>query len=224
MQSGRIWERRLKRLLDVVGSGLGLIALSPLLAATAALIKLDSPGPVFFHQERVGYRGRRFRLHKFRTMVENAERIGLGVAVEQADPRITRVGAVLRRTSIDELPQLVNVLRGEMSLVGPRPTLPYQVARYTPEQRRRLLVKPGLTGWAQINGRNRLTWPQKIALDLWYVENWSLRLDLAILARTPFALLESETLYTPWVVDEISRPPEPARLAAVLASHPPVAR
>src|SRR5204862_6451465 len=129
-------------------SAAGLLLLSPLLLAVAAAVKLDSPGPALFSQERIGYRGRPFRLHKFRTMVPDAERVGLGVAVAGGDPRITRVGRHLRRWSIDELPQLLNVLDGDMSLVGPRPTLPYQVARYTPEQRRRLIARPGLTGWA----------------------------------------------------------------------------
>lgn len=171
----------IKRLIDFWASLFGFILLSPLFLVIAVAIKLDSPGPVFFRQERVGKDGRVFKIFKFRTMVVNAEKMGAGVFVEKEDPRITRVGKWLRNTSLDELPQLINVLRGEMSLVGPRPTLPYQVERYDERQRRRLLMRPGITGWVQVNGRNSLTWPEKIELDIWYVEHWSLWLDLRIL-------------------------------------------
>ena len=176
------------RALDVAGASLGLVLASPLLAAAAVAIKLDDHGPVFYRQKRVGQHGRDFELLKLRTMVVGAERQGAGFAVDEGDPRITRVGRVLRRLSLDELPQLANVVRGEMSLIGPRPTLRYQVERYDERQRRRLDVKPGITGWAQVHGRARLPWEERIELDVWYVENRSPWLDLKILARTPVAL------------------------------------
>jgi lipopolysaccharide/colanic/teichoic acid biosynthesis glycosyltransferase len=176
------------RALDVAGAGLGLALASPVLAAAALAIKLDDGGPVLYRQRRVGYEGRDFDLLKLRTMVVGAETQGAGWAVDRGDPRITRVGRVLRRLSLDELPQLWNVVRGDMSLIGPRPTLRYQVDQYTPRQRQRLSVRPGLTGWAQVNGRTKLPWDERIELDLWYVENRSPWLDLKILARTPLAL------------------------------------
>jgi lipopolysaccharide/colanic/teichoic acid biosynthesis glycosyltransferase len=178
----------LKRALDVVGAGAGLALASPLLAVAAAAVKLEDGGPVLYRQQRVGREGEEFDLLKLRTMVVGAERQGAGWAVDEGDPRITRVGRALRRLSIDEVPQLWNVLRGEMSLVGPRPTLAYQVERYSERQRRRLDVKPGITGWAQVNGRARLKWADRIELDVWYVENRSTWVDLKILARTPMAL------------------------------------
>jgi len=193
-----------KRTLDLAVAGTGLAILSPLLLVLAILIKIDSPGPVFFRQNRVGQHQRIFRIFKFRSMVTGAERMGAGYRVEAGDTRITRVGSFLRKTSLDEIPQLINVFRGEMSLVGPRPTLPYQVEKYTPFQRRRLLVKPGITGWAQIRGRNSLTWPQRIELDLWYVEHWSFWLDLYIILRTPLALIRTESVYRADGPDEIS--------------------
>jgi lipopolysaccharide/colanic/teichoic acid biosynthesis glycosyltransferase len=159
-----------------------------LLAAAAVAIKLEDGGPVFYRQRRVGLNGEEFELLKLRTMEVDAERKGAGYAVNEGDPRITRVGRLLRRLSLDELPQLWNVVRGDMSLVGPRPTLSYQVDRYTPRQRRRLEVRPGLTGWAQIHGRARLPWEDRIELDVWYVEHRSPWLDLRILVRTPAAL------------------------------------
>ena len=174
--------------LDVAGASLGLVLASPLLAAAAVAIKLEDRGPVFYRQKRVGQHGRDFELLKLRTMVVGAERQGAGFAVDEGDPRITRVGRVLRRLSLDELPQLANVVRGEMSLIGPRPTLRYQVEHYDERQRRRLDVKPGITGWAQVHGRARLPWEERIELDVWYVENRSPWLDLKILARTPVAL------------------------------------
>jgi lipopolysaccharide/colanic/teichoic acid biosynthesis glycosyltransferase len=176
------------RALDVAGSAVGLAVSSPFLAAAALAIKLDDGGPVLYRQRRVGWRGEEFDLLKLRTMVVGAEQQGAGWAVNRGDPRITRVGRLLRRLSLDELPQLWNVLRGDMSLIGPRPTLSYQVEQYTPRQRRRLEVKPGLTGWAQIHGRARLPWDERIELDVWYVENRSPWLDLKILLRTPLAL------------------------------------
>jgi lipopolysaccharide/colanic/teichoic acid biosynthesis glycosyltransferase len=176
------------RALDVAGASLGLVLASPFLAAAAIAIKLDGGGPVLYRQQRVGKDGREFELVKLRTMVVGAEGQGAGWAVDHGDPRITRVGSVLRRLSLDEVPQLWNVVRGEMSLIGPRPTLAYQVEQYTPHQRRRLDVRPGITGWAQVQGRASLPWEERIELDVWYVEHRSPRLDLKILARTPLAL------------------------------------
>jgi len=176
------------RTFDFMGAGLGLALTSPLLAAAALAIKLEDGGPVFYRQRRVGLRGEEFELLKLRTMVVGAEGRGAGLAVNRGDPRITRVGRALRRLSVDELPQLWNVLRGDMSLIGPRPTLAYQVETYTPRQRRRLEVKPGITGWAQVHGRAALPWTERIELDVWYVDHRSLRVDLMILLQTPMAL------------------------------------
>jgi len=178
----------LNRALDVTTAGVGLAFASPALAFAALAIKLDDGGPVFYRQRRAGLNGKEFELLKLRTMEVGAEHKGAGFAVNEGDPRITRVGRLLRRLSIDEIPQLWNVVRGDMSLVGPRPTLAYQVQRYSPRQRRRLEVKPGITGWAQIHGRARLPWEDRIELDVWYVEHRSPWLDLKILARTPLAL------------------------------------
>ena len=178
----------MNRALDVAAAGAGLVLAGPVLAAAAVAIKFEDGGPVFYRQRRVGLHGEEFELLKLRTMVVGAEARGAGFAVNERDPRITRVGRVLRRLSIDELPQLWNVARGDMSLIGPRPTLAYQVERYTPRQRRRLDVKPGITGWAQIHGRAQLPWAERIELDVWYVEHRSAWLDLRILARTPLAL------------------------------------
>jgi lipopolysaccharide/colanic/teichoic acid biosynthesis glycosyltransferase len=176
------------RALDVAGASMALALASPALALAALAVKLDDGGPVLYRQRRVGLHGREFELVKLRTMVVGAEREGAGWAVNEGDPRITRVGRVLRRLSLDELPQLWNVVRGDMSLIGPRPTLSYQVERYTARQRRRLEVKPGITGWAQIHGRARLPWDERIELDVWYVEHRSPSVDLKILLRTPLAL------------------------------------
>jgi lipopolysaccharide/colanic/teichoic acid biosynthesis glycosyltransferase len=176
------------RALDVAGSALGLALASPVLAVAAVAIKLEDGGPVLYRQTRVGRDGQDFDLLKVRTMVVGAETKGPGFAVNKGDVRITKVGRFLRATSLDELPQLWNVLRGEMSLIGPRPTLRYQVERYTDRQRRRLEVRPGLTGWAQIHGRASLPWEDRIELDVWYVEHRSPRVDLKILLRTPLAL------------------------------------
>jgi lipopolysaccharide/colanic/teichoic acid biosynthesis glycosyltransferase len=178
----------LNRALDVAGSALGLAISSPVLAVAALAIKLEDGGPVVYRQRRVGRHGEEFNLLKLRTMVVGAEKLGAGWAVNKGDPRITKVGRMLRRLSLDELPQFWNVLRGDMSLIGPRPTLAYQVEQYTARQRLRLEVKPGLTGWAQIHGRARLPWGERIELDVWYVENRSPWLDLKILLRTPLAL------------------------------------
>jgi len=177
-----------RRAFDVVSSGSLLVLASPFLLGSAVAIKLDDGGPVLYRQRRVGKNAVEFELLKLRTMVVGAEKLGAGYAVDEGDPRITRAGRVLRRLSLDELPQLWNVLRGDMSLIGPRPTLAYQVERYAPRQRRRLEVKPGITGWAQVHGRAKLPWDERIELDVWYVEHHSFWLDLKILARTPFAL------------------------------------
>ena len=179
----------MNRAADVVLAGFGLVVASPVLALAALATKLGDGGPVLYRQKRVGLDGAEFELLKLRTMVVDAEHQGAGLAVNEGDSRITRVGRVLRKTSIDELPQLWNVIRGEMSVIGPRPTLAYQVERYTIRQRRRLEVKPGLTGWAQIHGRATIPWEDRIELDVWYVAHRSARLDLEILARTPLALV-----------------------------------
>jgi undecaprenyl phosphate N,N'-diacetylbacillosamine 1-phosphate transferase len=185
-----------KRALDLVGSVLALTVLAIPLLIVAVIIKIDSPGPVFFRMERVGKDGRRFTPWKFRTMTAGAPDRGLGLAVSVDDSRITRVGNFLRVTSIDELPQLIDVLLGGMSLVGPRPTLPHQVERYNEEERKRLRVKPGITGLAAISGRNSISWERRIEYDIWYVEHWSIWLDLKILAATPWkAFVTREGLY-----------------------------
>ena len=184
------------RALDVVLAAALLAVTAPLLALAALAIRLESRGPVFYRQLRVGRDGQPFELWKLRTMVPGAETMGAGIYVLEGDPRITRTGRLLRRFSLDELPNLVNVLRGEMSIVGPRPTVQEQVDRYTDRQRRRLEVRPGITGWAQVNGRTSLPWPERIELDVWYVEHRSLRLDLRILARTARMLATGHGLYS----------------------------
>ena len=178
----------MNRAADVAVAGFGLLVTAPVLGVAAAAVKLADGGPVLYRQQRVGKDGALFELLKLRTMVVGAESQGAGAGVDRGDPRITGPGALLRRLSIDELPQLWNVIRGDMSVIGPRPTLAYQVERYTARQRKRLEVKPGLTGWAQIHGRARLPWDERIELDVWYVENRSPLLDLKILLRTPLAL------------------------------------
>ena len=178
----------MNRVADLAIAGVGLALTSPVLAAAALAIKLEDGGPVLFRQTRVGKGGKDFELLKLRSMSVGAEHLGAGFAIDRGDSRITRVGRFLRRTSIDELPQLWNVLRGEMSVIGPRPTLRYQVDRYSARQRRRLDVRPGLTGWAQVNGRATLSWDDRIELDVWYVEHRSPAVDLKILLRTPLAL------------------------------------
>jgi len=178
----------LNRAADIAIAGAAFVVASPVLGLAAIAVKLTSRGPVLYRQTRVGRHGVDFELLKLRTMVVGAETQGAGYAVDRGDPRITRVGRILRRLSLDELPQLWNVLRGDMSVIGPRPTLRYQVERYTERQRHRLDVKTGITGWAQVHGRAALPWDERIELDVWYVEHRSPRLDLKILARTPFAL------------------------------------
>ncbi len=185
----------MRRLVDVLVSSCALVISSPLLLLAMVAIRLESRGPAIYRQRRAGLHGAPFDLLKLRTMVDGAEHIGAGLAINAGDSRITRVGAFLRRTSLDELPNLINVLRGEMSLIGPRPTLPAQVAQYTERQRGRLAVKPGLTGWAQVNGRASLPWSERIELDLYYVEHRSLALDLRILLRTPMLVAGGGGLY-----------------------------
>jgi lipopolysaccharide/colanic/teichoic acid biosynthesis glycosyltransferase len=184
------------RALDVVLAALLLALAAPVMVLAAVAIRLESRGPVVFRQRRVGRHGEPFDLWKLRTMVAGAEAMGAGIYVLEGDPRITRAGRLLRRFSLDELPNLVNVLRGEMAMVGPRPTVQEQVDRYTDRQRRRLDVKPGITGWAQVHGRTSLPWPERIELDVWYVDNRSLWLDLRILARTARLLLTGRGLYS----------------------------
>lgn len=174
----------LRRAFDIAVSALALGVLALPLALVLLVVRLESPGHPIFRQRRVGLDGREFDVLKVRTMVQGAEQMGAGLAIVQGDSRITRLGRFLRRSSIDELPQFVNVLRGEMSIVGPRPTVPAQIAAYDDRQRERLLVRPGLTGWAQIQGRTTLSWPERIEFDRWYVANRSLRLDLRILLAT----------------------------------------
>lgn len=184
-----------RRIFDVLVAALALLVTSPLLLITAIAIAIESRGGVFFRQGRVGRDGRDFDVIKLRTMVDGAEQIGAGLAVDHGDARITRVGSILRRTSIDELPNLVNVLRGEMSIIGPRPTVRSQVDRYTERQRGRLALRPGITGWAQVNGRASLPWSERIELDLWYSEHRSTWLDLKILGRTALIVLGGGGLY-----------------------------
>ena len=179
----------MNRAADVAVAGFGLLVTAPVLGVAAAAVKLADGGPVLYRQQRVGKDGALFELLKLRTMVVGAESQGAGAGVDRGDPRITGPGALLRRLSIDELPQLWNVIRGDMSVIGPRPTLAYQVERYTPRQRRRLEVKPGLTGWAQVHGRATLPWNERIELDVWYVEHRSPLVDQKILLRTPLALV-----------------------------------
>jgi lipopolysaccharide/colanic/teichoic acid biosynthesis glycosyltransferase len=184
-----------KRALDVAVAGAALVVAAPALGLAALLIRVETHGHPIYRQRRVGRGGEPFDLYKLRTMVSGAETMGAGLAVDAGDARITRLGALLRRTSVDELPNLVNVLRGEMSVIGPRPTVQVQVDRYTERQRGRLSVRPGLTGWAQIHGRASLPWHERIELDLWYVEHESLLLDLRILWRTVRMVLGGHGLY-----------------------------
>jgi lipopolysaccharide/colanic/teichoic acid biosynthesis glycosyltransferase len=185
----------LTRLLDLLLGGVGCLLGAPIVALAAAAIRLESPGHPVYRQTRVGKDGHAFEIYKLRTMVRGAEFTGAGLAIQEGDDRITRVGAFLRRTSLDELPNLWNVVRGEMSIVGPRPTVQLQVDQYTERQLGRLKVKPGITGWAQVNGRASLPWSERIELDLWYVEHRTLRLDLRILARTARMVLKGDGLY-----------------------------
>jgi lipopolysaccharide/colanic/teichoic acid biosynthesis glycosyltransferase len=184
-----------RRAFDLVVAGVGSIVSAPAIAVLAAAVRLESPGHPIYTQTRVGKDGEPFSIYKLRTMVRGAEFTGAGLAIQEGDDRITRVGAFLRRYSLDELPNLWNVVRGEMSIIGPRPTVPVQVEQYTERQRGRLAVKPGLTGWAQVNGRASLPWSERIELDLWYVEHRSLALDLRILAMTAGMVFSGKGLY-----------------------------
>ena len=191
-------QRFFKRFFDVIFSLLGLIILSPLFLVVSLMIKLDSRGPVFYRQERLGMNGRVFKIYKFRTMVKDAEKMGSGLFTHENDPRITRVGRFLRRTSIDELPQLINILKGDMSFVGPRPPITWYPKRwneYEDWEKLRFRMKPGMTGWAQIHGRNEIDWNKRIEYDVWYVKNWSLLLDLKIILETVKVVLSGKGIY-----------------------------
>jgi len=172
------------RAFDILAATVALIVLAPVLLVAAIAIKLGSTGPIVYRQGRVGKDGREFELLKLRTMVQGSDPVGVGTVVGRDDPRVTAAGRFLRRTSLDEIPNLVNVLRGEMAIVGPRPTIPAQVVDYTPHQKRRHEVRPGLTGWAQVQGRAGIPWDERIELDIEYVDRRSARLDLRILAKT----------------------------------------
>jgi lipopolysaccharide/colanic/teichoic acid biosynthesis glycosyltransferase len=185
----------LARVLDLAIAVPAALITAPVVAALAVAVRLESPGHPIYTQTRVGLDGQLFQIYKLRTMVRGAEFTGAGLAIQEGDDRITRIGGFLRRYSLDELPNLWNVLRGEMAIVGPRPTLAVQVEQYTERQRGRLAVKPGITGWAQVNGRASLPWPERIELDLWYVEHRSLWLDLRILARTVRMVFGGEGIY-----------------------------
>jgi lipopolysaccharide/colanic/teichoic acid biosynthesis glycosyltransferase len=185
----------MRRAFDIAVAATALALASPLLALAVVAIRLESKGGALYRQRRVGLDGHEFDVLKLRTMVDGAERIGAGLAVNTGDARITRVGKILRRTSLDELPNLVNVLRGEMAIVGPRPTLPHQVAQYTERERGRLAIRPGITGWAQVNGRTSLPWAQRIELDLWYIEHRTWLLDFRILWRSARQVVVGEGLY-----------------------------
>ncbi|HEU4976337.1 MAG TPA: sugar transferase [Baekduia sp.] len=185
----------LRRIFDILVAGFALLLSAPVLGAAMLAIRLESPGHPIYRQRRVGRDGVPFDMLKLRTMVSGAERMGAGLAVNDGDTRITRIGALLRRTSVDEIPNLINVLRGEMSIIGPRPTVPVQVAQYTARQRGRLAIKPGITGWAQVNGRASLPWPERIELDLWYVEHRTTALDLKIMWMTVRMLVSGHGLY-----------------------------
>jgi lipopolysaccharide/colanic/teichoic acid biosynthesis glycosyltransferase len=182
------------RALDLLIATLALVALSPFLLVAAIAIKLGSRGPVLYRQRRVGREDREFEMLKLRTMVQGSDPVGVGTIVTREDPRVTRAGRFLRRTSLDEVPNLVNVLRGEMAIVGPRPTIPAQVDDYTPRQRRRHEVLPGITGWAQVQGRAGIPWEERIELDVWYVDHRSLALDARILAKTAWLVVTGKGL------------------------------
>lgn len=188
----RGFYRAVKRFLDVTASFLGLVLLSPLMLAVSILIKIDSRGPVIFRQKRIGRNGKVFEIYKFRSMCVGAEKTGSGVYSGKGDARVTRIGKILRATSIDELPQLLNILKGEMSFVGPRPPLtyhPWKYEEYTDFQKRMFEVRPGITGWAQVNGRKDVEWHKRIELNVWYVDHMSLLLDIKIMFKTAFKVL-----------------------------------
>jgi lipopolysaccharide/colanic/teichoic acid biosynthesis glycosyltransferase len=182
------------RIFDIAAASVALIVFSPVLLIAAVAIKLGSRGPVLYRQRRVGRDGREFEMLKLRTMVEGSDPVGVGKVVARDDPRVTAAGRLLRRTSLDEIPNLVNVLRGEMAIVGPRPTIPAQVEDYTPHQKRRHEVRPGITGWAQVQGRAGIPWEERIELDVEYVERRSSGLDLRILLKTVQLLITGHGL------------------------------
>jgi len=220
-------HRILKYAIDRVAAWVLLVVLSPVLAAIAIAIRLDSAGSPFFLQERAGAGGYPFTIFKFRTMRQGSEHQGLGHTTAKHDDRITRVGAFLRATSLDELPQVINIALGEMSFIGPRPTLRYQVEKYTARQRRRLLFRPGITGWAQVHGRNEISWERRIDLDLEYVDRYSLWLDVRILCRTVGVLSAGGGVYAAGGANDdftggAAASPEPAATVASAAAEPPV--
>lgn len=189
------FQKFFKEIIDPLGAIAGLMITSPLFLVLAVLIKLDSKGPVFFKQERAGKDGKPFLMYKFRSMVDKAEKLGLGQAVIIGDPRITRMGKFLRDWTLDEWPQLINVLKGEMSLVGPRPLPLSQTATFNDFQKKRLRVKPGMVSLVDVRGRNLVPWPKRFEMDVWYVDNWSLWLDLKILFSVPRIVLGREGIY-----------------------------
>jgi lipopolysaccharide/colanic/teichoic acid biosynthesis glycosyltransferase len=209
----------LPRAMDIAIAAIGLVLASPILLAAAAAIKLGSRGPVIYRQRRVGRDGEEFELLKLRTMHAGADPVGVGTAVVEGDPRITRAGRLLRRFSLDELPNLVNVIRGQMAIVGPRATLPAQVELYSPRQRRRLELKPGVTGWAQIHGGVSIPWEERIEHDVWYAENRSFLLDLRIIVLTPIVMLTGHGVSAPDPYAG-SPPDSPLRQAAEKESAP----
>ena len=206
--AGKIVSFLVKEVFDKIVSFVALLVLMPIFLVVALLIKLDSKGTVFFIQERVGKNGKPFKAIKFRTMLVGADKKTRGRYIDKENPYVTRFGKFLRRSGIDELPQLINVLKGEMSLVGPRPTLKYQVEKYNEYQKKRLLMKPGITGWALVNGRNKLTWEERIKYDVWYAENWSFWLDIKILFKTVWVVAKGEGLYSDRETDEIAKSEE----------------
>ncbi len=190
-----MYKKYLKRFIDIVVSGIALVFLALPMAIVALIIKITSPGPVLFKQDRLGLNGKVYKIYKFRSMCVGAEQMGSGVYSDDNDPRVTKIGKIMRATSIDELPQLVNILKGEMSFVGPRPPLtyhPWNIEDYTEEQLRMFEVRPGITGWAQVNGRKTVEWNNRIRLNVWYVDNCSLWLDIKILFLTVYKVLKNE--------------------------------
>ena len=197
-------RKQIKRLIDFCLSFLGIIILSPILFLIALLVKIDSKGPVFFRQERLGKNGKTFIMLKFRSMVEGAENMGLGLGVTRDDSRITKVGKFLRKWTIDELPQFINILRGEMSLVGPRPLPESYLKTFDDFQRKRLSMKPGMVSLVDIKGRDLVPWEKRFELDVWYIEHWSLWLDLKIIFLIPFIVFSNRGIYGK---GGINRPP-----------------
>ena len=185
----------IKRIFDILASGIALIVLLPIFTIIGIFIKIDSKGPVFFIQKRIGKDSKSFKIIKFRTMITGKEEETKKMEINENNPYVTSFGKLLRRTGFDEMSQLINVLKGDMSLVGPRPTLLYQVKNYNEFEKKRLTIKPGITGWALINGRNRLTWAERIKLDIWYINNWSFWLDIKILIKTIIVISKAEGLY-----------------------------